>query len=514
VNLLTSDDDSANSHPDAGSGPYSGPAAGLPAARFEEHRSRLRAVGYRMLGSLSEADDAVQEAWLRLNRTGSDRIGNLGGWLTTVTARVCLDMLRSRTFRREEPLETYLPDPVVSAADGLDPEQEALLADCVGLALLVVLDTLAPAERLAFVLHDMFAVPYDDIAPVVGRSPAAARQLASRARRRVQGANADPDPDLGRQRAVADAFLAASRGGDFDALVAVLDPDVVLRSDVGAGIRGVSQVLRGAETVARQALLLSGGAAHVRPVLVNGVAGTLTASGGTPMSVMAFTVRGGRITQIHILADPPASPTSTLTSTSRRVRRTRERGPENNAPGHRSSSELAGLVVAGGLPDDDVQAVEGVDDGDDRHQGGELLLVVVLGGVRPGLVRDPAGRVSDAGGLLRQLQGRALGVGEHRGLSPGRDQVEAHRGLPGVRGVFGVHVGAEAAAVDLTGAEPHQLPCRGRQRRVRHHLVRRDDVPQGLGCERAVEEVQAGFHGALLAVVSGYTSMTGQLGEM
>jgi RNA polymerase sigma factor (sigma-70 family) len=313
-------DDSANSDQNRGAGPYSdpysgpysgsrpgpysGPADDLPAARFEEHRSRLRAVGYRMLGSLSEAEDAVQEAWLRLNRAGPDRIDNLGGWLTTVTARVCLDLLRSRALRREEPLETHVPDPVVSAADGPDPEQEALLADSVGLALLVVLDTLAPAERLAFVLHDMFAVPYDDIAPVVGRTPAAARQLASRARRRVRGADADPDPDLGRQRAVVDAFLAASRGGDFDALVAVLDPDVVLRAEVGAGGRGVSQVLRGAETVARQALLFSEGAAYARPVLVNGVAGTLTAPGGTPVSVMAFTVREGRITQIHILSDP------------------------------------------------------------------------------------------------------------------------------------------------------------------------------------------------------------------
>ena len=294
----------AGPYSDPTSGSYAGPAADLLAARFEEHRSQLRAVGYRMLGSLSEAEDAVQEAWLRLNRTGSGRIDNLGGWLTTVTARVCLDMLRSRTLRREEPLETHMPDPVVSEADAPDPEQEALLADSVGLALLVVLDTLEPAERLAFVLHDMFAVPYDDIAPVVGRSPAAARQLASRARRRVRGADPDPDPDLGRQRAVVDAFLAASRGGDFDALVAVLDPDVVLRADVGAGMRGISGVLRGAENVARQALLFSEGAAYARPVLVNGVAGTLTAPGGTPMSVMAFTVRRDRITQIHILADP------------------------------------------------------------------------------------------------------------------------------------------------------------------------------------------------------------------
>jgi RNA polymerase sigma factor (sigma-70 family) len=297
---LTSDD----TGPEPGRKP--GADADLLAARFEEHRSRLRAVGYRMLGSLSEADDAVQEAWLRLSGTGGAGIDNLGGWLTTVTARVCLDLLRSRGSRREEPLGTHLPDPVVSEVHGPDPEQEVLLADSLGLALLVVLDTLAPAERLAFVLHDMFAVPYDDIAPVVGRTPAAARQLASRARRRVRGADAGSDPDPGRQREVVSAFLAASRGGDFDALMALLDPDVVLRADVGAGAAGLSQELRGAARVAGQALLFRDAslAATSRPVLVNGMAGTLTVSGGAPMSVMAFTVRDGRITEIHILADP------------------------------------------------------------------------------------------------------------------------------------------------------------------------------------------------------------------
>ncbi|WP_328914113.1 MULTISPECIES: sigma-70 family RNA polymerase sigma factor [unclassified Streptomyces] len=272
--------------------------------RFEEHRAHLRAVGYRMLGSLSEADDAVQEAWLRLNRTGAAGVDNLGGWLTTVTARVCLDILRSRTSRREEPLDTHVPDPVVSGAAGSDPEQQALLADSVGLALLVVLDTLGPAERLAFVLHDMFHVPFDDIAPVVGRTPAAARQLASRARRRVRGADAAPDPDLRRQRVVVDAFLAASRGGDFDALVAVLDPDVVLRADAGAGLPGVSKEIRGARAVAESALMYSAAAAYGRPVLINGAAGIVTAPGGNPVALMAFTVRDGLIKQIHILADP------------------------------------------------------------------------------------------------------------------------------------------------------------------------------------------------------------------
>ena len=204
------------------------------AAQFEEHRAHLRAVAYRMLGSLSEAEDAVQEAWLRLARNDAEAVENLGGWLTTVTARVCLNMLRSRASRREEPLDVHIPDPVVSSASGLDPEHEALLADSVGLALLTVLELLPPAERLAFVLHDMFAVPFDEIAPIVGRTPAAARQLASRGRRRVQASPTAPDPDLARQREVVDAFFAASRAGDFERLVAVLDPDVVSRSDAGA----------------------------------------------------------------------------------------------------------------------------------------------------------------------------------------------------------------------------------------------------------------------------------------
>src|SRR3954469_12782576 len=216
------------------------------AERFEANRTHLRAVAYRMLGSVSEADDAVQEAWLRLSRTDASQVANLGGWLTTVVARVSLDMLRSRTARREQPLETHVPEPIVSSDAGADPEQEALIADSVGLALLVVLETLSPAERLAFVLHDMFGVPFDEIAPIVDRSPVAARQLASRARRRVRGAAPAPDPDLARQRQVVDAFLAAARDGDFDALVAVLDPDVVLRVDRGAVRPGASQEVRGA----------------------------------------------------------------------------------------------------------------------------------------------------------------------------------------------------------------------------------------------------------------------------
>jgi RNA polymerase sigma-70 factor, ECF subfamily len=274
------------------------------AERFEAHRAHLRAVAYRMLGSLSEADDAVQEAWLRLSRSEVSGIENLGGWLTTVVARVCLNLLRSRNSRREQPLGVHMPDPVVSRADGVNPEHEALLADSVGLALLVVLDTLAPAERLAFVLHDMFAVPFDQIAPIVGSSPAAARQLASRARRRVQQAAPAPDADLTRQRAVVDAFFAASRNGDFAALVAVLDPDVVLRSDGGPARPGASAVVHGGRTVAEQALTFAQLSPFVRPALVNGAAGVVVAPHGRPFSVMGFTVRNGKIIAIDVLADP------------------------------------------------------------------------------------------------------------------------------------------------------------------------------------------------------------------
>ncbi|MEU9140049.1 RNA polymerase sigma factor SigJ [Streptomyces sp. NPDC048404] len=281
----------------------------LLADRFEEHRGRLRAVAYRMLGSLSEAEDAVQETWLKLGRTEPDEIRNLGGWLTTVTGRVCLDMLRSRAARREDPLEpsgTFVPDPVVSTPDRIDPEQEVLLADSVGLALLVVLETLEPAERLAFVLHDMFAVPFDDIAPVVGRNPAATRQLASRARRRVKGAAPEPERNVIRQREVLDAFLAASRGGDFEALLAVLDPEVVLRADAGALVGGVtvSKLVRGAEAVARQALAFRRFAASSRLVQVNGEAGVVSIVDGRPQSVMGVTVAEGRIVAMYILADP------------------------------------------------------------------------------------------------------------------------------------------------------------------------------------------------------------------
>jgi RNA polymerase sigma factor (sigma-70 family) len=274
------------------------------AERFEAHRLQLRAVAYRMLGSLTEADDAVQEAWLRLSRADTSGVENLGGWLTTVVARVCLDTLRARSSRREEPLGVHLPDPILSRVDGLDPEQQALLAEGVGLALLVVLDTLAPAERLAFVLHDTFAVPFEEIAAIVGRSPAATRQLASRARRRVQAAAAVPDADLARQRSVVDAFFAAARRGDFDALVAVLDPDVVLRADRGAVPVSPAKVVRGAPAVARQALTFARPALFVRPALVNGAAGVVVASGGRPFSVMGFTVRGGKIVEIDVLADP------------------------------------------------------------------------------------------------------------------------------------------------------------------------------------------------------------------
>jgi RNA polymerase sigma factor (sigma-70 family) len=271
------------------------------AERFEAHRSHLRAVAYRMLGSLSEADDAVQESWLNVSRSDTSGVDNLGGWLTTVVARVCLDMLRSRKSRREEPLDPHVSEPIVSRADAaVDPEHEVVLADSVGLALLVVLETLAPAERVAFVMHDLFAVPFDEIAPIVGRSPAAARQLASRARRRVQGA-ATPDADLTRQRAVVDAFLAASRGGDFGALLALLDPNVVLRAD-GAVVRtGASAEVRGATAVAET---FSGRARAAQLALVNGAAGAVWAQGGRPRVVFGFSIVRGKIVEIEMIADP------------------------------------------------------------------------------------------------------------------------------------------------------------------------------------------------------------------
>jgi RNA polymerase sigma factor (sigma-70 family) len=274
------------------------------ADRFEANRTHLRAVGYRMLGSVSEADDAVQEAWLRLGRSDTSGVENLDGWLTTVVARVCLDMLRSRKARREEPLGPRVPEPIVSREREVHPEHAALLADSVGLALLVVLETLAPLERLAFVLHDMFAVPFDQIAPIVGRSPAAARQLASRARRRVQGATPVPDPDLARQREVVDAFLAAARGGDFDALLAVLDPDVVLRIDRGGVPRGASREVRGAQAVLEQARTFVPLVASARPALVNGGAGVVVVRRGRPLAVAGFTVAHGQIVEIDLLADP------------------------------------------------------------------------------------------------------------------------------------------------------------------------------------------------------------------
>jgi RNA polymerase sigma-70 factor (ECF subfamily) len=274
------------------------------AQKFEENRPHLRAVAYRMLGSLAEADDAVQEAWLRLNRSDAKNVGNLGGWLTTVTGRVCLDMLRSRKSRREEPLSVHIPEPIVSRDDRLDPEQEALRADSIGLALLVVLETLDPVERLAFVLHDMFAVPFEEIAPIVGRSTSAARQLASRARRRVQGAAPVPDINLTRQREVVDAFLAAARGGNFEGLLAVLDPEVVLRVDGGVVPAGASRVVRGSRAVAGQALAFSRLGLVVRTARVNGAAGFVSFLDGQPFAVLAFTVTGGKIVEIDILADP------------------------------------------------------------------------------------------------------------------------------------------------------------------------------------------------------------------
>jgi RNA polymerase sigma factor (sigma-70 family) len=266
---------------------------------FERHRPHLRAVAYRMLGSLSDADDVVQEAWLRLHRSDAASVENMRGWLTTVVARLSLDALNTRKSRREHSAEAWLPEPIVSHQDGVDPEQEALLADSVGLALLVVLETLAPSERLAFVLHDMFAVPFDEIAPIVGRSPTAARQLASRARRRVHGAPV-PDADLERQREVADAFLAASRNGDFEALLAVLDPNVVLRAQ-GPGAAGE---IRGAPAVAERALMFAHLAPFARPALVNGAVGFVMTREGRPASIVGVIVRGGKIVEVDVVADP------------------------------------------------------------------------------------------------------------------------------------------------------------------------------------------------------------------
>ena len=278
-------------------------------SQFERHRPRLRAVAYRMLGSLAEADDAVQDAWLRLSRAGAEDVGNLGGWLTTVVARVSLNMLRSRNRRREEPLEVHIPDPVIGMDGEFQPEEEALLADSVGLALLVVLDTLTPDERLAFVLHDMFELPFKEIGDLLGRTTPAAKQLASRARRRVQGAGIPPDPDLARQREVVEAFFTASRRGDFGALVSVLHPDVLLRIDGGADRAEASMRIHGAAAVARQALtgirqMLGSPAAVLHPVLVNGSAGVIVTMNRQPLAVMSFTVAEGKIMEIDSIADP------------------------------------------------------------------------------------------------------------------------------------------------------------------------------------------------------------------
>ncbi|MEU3598826.1 sigma-70 family RNA polymerase sigma factor [Streptomyces sp. NPDC006798] len=295
-----------NDHtPDARPGGHPGgqdraePGDELLAAFFEEHRGRLHAVAYRMLGSAAEADDAVQESWLRVSRAGTDGVENPGGWLTTIVSRVCLNMLRSRTQRREDPLDIRLPEPVIAKPEGENPEYQAVLADSVGLAMLIVLETLSPAERLAFVLHDLFAMPFEEIAPIVDRTPAATRQLASRARRRVQGTPV-PDADITRQRKVVDAFRAAARDGDFEGLIAVLDPEVVVRSDTGGP--GPVQVSRGVEQVARNAITYSRLAASVRPALVNGMAGFVSlGADGSPYSVLAFTIHEGRIVEIDAL---------------------------------------------------------------------------------------------------------------------------------------------------------------------------------------------------------------------
>ena len=274
------------------------------AEEFEERRPQLRTIAYRMLGSVADSDDAVQEAWLRLSRTDAAAIASLDAWLTTVVGRICLDMLRARRARHDDPIGSWLPEPIVSLDEHLDPEQEVLIADAVGLALLVVLETLSPAERLAFVLHDMFAVPFEDIAPIVGRSPEAARQLASRARRRVRGATPDHPAEPGEQRRVVDAFLAASRAGDFAGLLEVLDPDVVFRVDAGPDSPLARGPVVGAEAVARQVLARGTRLAPLaRPALVNGMAGALVGSPERPFAVVGFTVAAGRITAIDLVID-------------------------------------------------------------------------------------------------------------------------------------------------------------------------------------------------------------------
>ncbi len=271
------------------------------AARFEEHRGRLRGVAYRMLGSLSEADDAVQETWLRFSGADSSEVDNLGAWLTTIVGRVSLNMLRSRTQRREDPMETHLPDLILASPEP-DPEQDAVLADSISIALLIVLETLTPTERLAFVLHDLFAMPFEEIGPIVGRTPTAARQLASRARRRVQGASPTPDADLAEQRRVVEAFTGAARGGDLAALIEVLDPDVVVRTDGGA-LRP-SAVLRGREAVAKGAMAFSRLGAHSVDAIINGAPGAVAVLDGKPISIAVFTVAGGKVVELNILADP------------------------------------------------------------------------------------------------------------------------------------------------------------------------------------------------------------------
>jgi RNA polymerase sigma-70 factor (ECF subfamily) len=274
------------------------------AGHFERHRPQLRSIAYRMLGSLAEADDAVQDAWLRLSRSGADDVENLSGWLTTIVARVCLNILRSRGRRREEPFDVHVPDPVITLEGEAQPEDAALLTDSVGLAMLVVLDTLTPDERVAFVLHDMFGLPFKEIGLMLGRSPAAAKQLASRARHRVGGDGPAPDRDPARQREVVDAFYAAARRGDFAALIGVLHPDVVARSDGGVGWPAASTVTRGAEAVVRQAILVGTfQERHVHPVLVNGSAGAVVTVRGKPFSVMSFTVADGKVTEINTIVD-------------------------------------------------------------------------------------------------------------------------------------------------------------------------------------------------------------------
>jgi RNA polymerase sigma-70 factor (ECF subfamily) len=515
--------------------------AGL-ADRFQAHRGRLLAVAYHVLGSPGEADDAVQEAWLRLSRSDSSNIENLGGWLTTVVARVCLDMLHSR---REEPAGIQLPGSAVNDPGGIDPEQEALLADSVGPALLVILHTLPPAERLAFVLHDVFAVPFAGIASIVGRSPAAARQLASRARRRVRGVALVPGTELRRQRSIVDAFLAASRGGDFEALLEALDPDVVVRSDGAEAVRGAVAVARRTSGFARFAQL-------TLPALIDGAVGMVAAAHGRPVTLTVFTITGAKIAAIDIIDNPgrvagadlvilgrpagwpplppgngerpaAAPPGARLHGRYRALLQSADfqhlggagagaavAGPGKPGPGscrkpgrlrqagrERCASARAGRTgsrerlpgspvgpLARDLPGGDVDAVEDVHGGDPQDQRGQLLLVVVPGGLVPDPVRYGVGPVAEPGDGFGERQGGAFGVAEVRGIPPGGQGEEPFVCLAVFPGL-GRGAQAGAAPVDLAGSQVDQVERALWHAALLYGIVQRPDRGHRVGNDNA-----------------------------